>query len=89
MKRTHFRIIRLHQRKPETMAIHRDYFFEDADAILLATTLTFQRSWLNLYEPAILGSIKMAQVNSTKGTTALSVYFPVTRPGCRPTPRFD
>jgi hypothetical protein len=88
-KRTHFRIIRLHQRKPETMAIHHDYFFEDADAILLATTLTFQRTWLNLYEPAILESIKMAQVNSIKGTTPLSVYFPVAPPGCRPTPRFD
>jgi hypothetical protein len=47
-KRTHFQIIRLHQRKPETMAIHRDYFFDDADAILLAMTLTFQCNWLNL-----------------------------------------
>jgi hypothetical protein len=71
------------------MAIHPDYIFDDADAILLATTLTFQRNWLNLYEPAILESIKMAQVNSIKGTTPLSVYFPVTRPGCCPTPRFD
>jgi hypothetical protein len=51
-KRTHFRIIRLHQRKPETMAIHQDYFFDDADATLLTTTLTLQRNWLNLNEPA-------------------------------------
>jgi hypothetical protein len=68
------------------MAIHRDYFFDDADATLLATTLSFQRNWLNLYEPPILESIKMAQVNSIQGTTPLSVYFPVTRPGRRPTP---
>jgi hypothetical protein len=87
--RTHFRIIRLHQRRSETMAIHRDYFFDDADATLQATTLTFQRNWLNLYEPAILESIKMAQTNSIKGTTPLSAYFPVTHPGCRPTPHFD
>jgi hypothetical protein len=42
--RTHFRIIRLHQRRRETMAIHRDYFFDDPDATLLATTLNFKRN---------------------------------------------
>jgi hypothetical protein len=43
-KRTRFRIIRLHQRKTETMAIHQDYFFEDVDTTLRVTSLTFQRN---------------------------------------------
>jgi hypothetical protein len=46
-KRTHFRIIRLHQRRKDTFPIHHEYFFENPDAILLATTLTFQRNWLD------------------------------------------
>jgi hypothetical protein len=75
-KRTRFRITRLHQRKYETMAIHRDYFFDDPDATLAATSLNFQRNWLQLYEPAILESIKMAQAVSIRGTTPLSTYFP-------------
>jgi hypothetical protein len=77
--RTQFRIIRLHQRRCETMAIHRDYFFEDPDAILLATSLNFQRNWLNLYEAAILESIQMAQAVSIKLTQPLSTYFPITK----------
>jgi hypothetical protein len=88
-KHTHFRIIRLHQRRSDTMAIHRDYFFDDPDATLLATTLNFQRNWLNLYEAAILESIQMAQADSIRGTDPLSAYLPITKAGVRPKPRFD
>jgi hypothetical protein len=88
-KRTHFRIIRLHQCRKDTLSIHHEYFFDDPDAILLATTLTFQRNWLNLYESAILESVKSAQTESISGTKPLSNYFPVTRPGIPPKPKFD
>jgi hypothetical protein len=88
-QRTHFRIIRLHQRQTETLAIHREYFFEDVDTTLRITTLNFLRNWLHLYEPAILESIKMAHSESLRNTTPLSVYFPITRPGVRPRPQFD
>jgi hypothetical protein len=71
------------------MAIHRDYFFDDPDATLLATALNFQRSWLNLYEAAILESIQMAQADSIRGTTPLLAYSPITKAGVRPKPRFD
>jgi hypothetical protein len=80
-KRTKFRIIRLHQRRCETMAIHSDYFLEDPDAILLVTSPNFQRNWLNLYEADILESIQMAQADSIKLTQRLSTYFPITRAG--------
>jgi hypothetical protein len=63
-KRTQFRIIRLRQHRCETMAIHRDYFFDNPDAVLLATSLNFHHNWLNLYEAAILESIQMAQAIS-------------------------
>jgi hypothetical protein len=71
------------------MAIHHDYFFDDPDATLLATTLNFQRNWLNLYEAATLESIQMAQSDSIRGTTPLLAYFPITKAGVRPKPRFD
>jgi hypothetical protein len=71
--RTQFRIIRLNQRRDKTMAVHRDYFFETPMTTLNATTLNFQRNWLNLYEPAILESIKMAQAKSIKDTPSPSI----------------
>jgi hypothetical protein len=37
--RTHFRIIRLHQRRNDAMAMHRDYFFDNPTATLATTTL--------------------------------------------------
>jgi hypothetical protein len=88
-KRAHFRIIRLHQRKNETMAIHHDYFLDNLATTLSTTTLNFQRNWLNLYESAILESIKMAHAISLRGAHPLSNYFVVTRPGVRPKPQFD
>jgi hypothetical protein len=88
-KRTHFRITRLHQRKNETMAIHHDYFLDNLATTLSTTTLNFQRNWLNLYESAILESIKMAHSISLRGTHPLSSYFAVSRAGVRPTPKFD
>jgi hypothetical protein len=88
-KRAHFRITRLHQRQSETMAIHREYFFEDVDTTLRVSPLNFLRNWLNLYEPAILESIKMAKTESLRDTRPLSAHFPVTRPGVRPRPQFD
>jgi hypothetical protein len=86
---TQFRIIRLHQRRDETMAMHRDYFFEDPTTTLNTTTLNFQRNWLNLYERAILESIKMAQAESIKDTPSLTEYFVTIRPGITPQPKFD
>jgi hypothetical protein len=87
--RTHFRIIRLHQQQNETLAMHRDYFFDNPTATLDATSLNFQRNWLNLYEPAILESIKMAESESIRATPALTQYFVTTRPGPIPQPKFD
>jgi hypothetical protein len=73
----------------ETMAIHSDYFFDNPDAILLATSLNFQRNWLNLYEAAILESIQMTQAVSIRRTKPLSAYFPITKAGVRPEAKFD
>jgi hypothetical protein len=71
--RTHFRIICLHQCHHDTMAMHRDYFFDNPTATLATTTLNFQRNWLNLYEPAaILESIKMAEAESIRDTPSLT-----------------
>jgi hypothetical protein len=71
------------------MAMHRDYFFENPTATLNTTTLNFQRNWLNLYERAILESIKMAQAESIQDTPSLTEYFLTTRPGKTPQPKFD
>jgi hypothetical protein len=79
----------LHQRRNETMTMHRDYFLDNPTATLTTTTLNFQRNWLNLYEPAILESIKMAQAESIRRTPSLTEYFPTTRQGNTPQPKFD
>jgi hypothetical protein len=71
------------------MAIHSDYFFDNPDAILIFTSLNFQRNWLNLvYEAAILESIQMAQAVSIRRTQPLSAYFPITKAGVCPKPKF-
>jgi hypothetical protein len=64
--------------------MHRDYFFENPTTTLNTTTLNFQRNWLNLYEPAILEIIKMAQAESIKDTPSLTEYFITIRPGTTP-----
>jgi hypothetical protein len=87
--RTHFCIIRLHQRRNNTMAMHRDYFFDNPTATLATMTLNFQRNWLNLYEPAILEGIKMAEAESIRDTPSLTEYFVTIRPGKTLQPKFD
>jgi hypothetical protein len=69
--------------------MHRDYFFDNLTTTLNTTNLNFQRNWLNLYEPAILESIKMAQAESIKDTPSLTEYFITIRPGITPHPKFD
>jgi hypothetical protein len=87
--RTHFRIIRLHQRRNNTMAMHHDYFVDNPTATLTTTTLNFQRNWLNLCEPTILESIKMAEAESIRDTPSLTEYFVTIRPGKTPQPKVD
>jgi hypothetical protein len=70
------------------MAMHRESFFENPTATLNTTTLNFQRNWLNLYEPAILEGIKMAQAESIRNTPSLTEYF-VTAQRTTPKPKFD
>jgi hypothetical protein len=57
------------------MVMHRDYFFDNPAATFATTTLNLQRNWLNLYEPAILESIKMAEAESIRDTPSLTEYF--------------
>jgi hypothetical protein len=75
-------------RMKELMVMHRE-FFNNPTATLATTTLNLQRNWLNLYEPAILGSIKMAEAESIRDTPSLTEYFVTIRPGKTPQPKFD